>query len=364
MKIKFIALFCVAVAFALSGCTDQPKNSDTATDTSAISKDSVTSPKVSVTKENFAYAMTDLAMQKEFSQGADNNWNHHRKPMPLKEQPAPLMNRDTEYSFAILDGHGDVAITLPPNDGRYMSLHIMNHDHTTYKVYYGPGRYVIPASKTSDFFYANVRMQVNAKDPADVKKVNDYQDQLKIEYLNGYKPESFKVTNWNMKEFDSVRNVYVALAQKEGVKGTMGTTDHPVSLEDRNRGVAIATGLLPDKDAVYLTAKYDAVKGKTYKATYKVPEMANPKLGFYSVTIYGDDQYLKTDEGSTISNSELKLNPGGKTFDLYFVPESEFGKGKHPNELIIPTEPFWTCTRIYMPGNSVLSGKYKLPEVK
>lgn len=318
---------------------------------------------VSVTKQNFARAMTDFAMQKEVEQGATNAWHHHRKTMALSEQPAPLMNRDTVYSFAVLDGGGDVAITLPPNDGRYMSLHIVNHDHVTYKVFYGPGRYVIPASKTTDFFYANVRMQINDKDPEDVKKVNQFQDALKIEYLNGYQPKPFKVTNWNMKEFDKVRSQYVALAQKQGVTGTMGTEDHPVSQEARNRGVAIATGLLPDKDAVYLTAKHLAKMGNTYKATYEVPEQVDPKLGFYSVTVYGDDQYLKTDKGSTISNTEIKLNPDGKTFDIYFVPESEFGKGKHANELIIPTATFWTCTRIYMPGESVIKGKYELPKL-
>lgn len=319
---------------------------------------------VSVTKQNFSQAMTDFAMQKEFSQGADNTWNHHRKPMPLDEQPAPLMNRDTVYSFAILDGGGDVAITLPKNDGRYMSLHVMEHNHVTYKVFYGPGRYVIPASKTTGFFYANVRMQVNAADPADVKKVNDFQDQLKIEFLNGYKPKSFKVTNWNKAEFEKLHKEYVAEAQKQGVTGTMGTVDHPVSTEARNRGVAIATGLLPDKDAVYLTAMHKVEMGKTYKATFAVPEMSDPKLGFYSVTVYGDDQYLKTDKGSTISNSDIKLNPDGKTFDIYFVPESEYGKGKHANELIIPTAPFWTCTRIYMPGDSVVKGAYKLPKLE
>ncbi|MCD0503343.1 DUF1214 domain-containing protein [Bordetella petrii] len=319
---------------------------------------------VSVTKQNFAQAMTDLAMQKEFAQGADNTWNHHRRPMPLDEQPAPLMNRDTVYSFAILDGGGDVAITLPENDGRYMSLHVMEHDHITYQVFYGPGRYVIPASKTTDFFYANVRMQVNAADPADVKKVNGYQDQLNIEFLNGYEPKPFRVTNWNMEEFEQVRKGYVAQAQKQGVTGTMGTVDEPVSLEARNRGVAIATGLLPDKDAVYLTAMHEVQMGKTYKATFAVPAMADPKLGFYSVTVYGDDQYLKTDQGSTISNSEIKLNPDGKTFDIYFVPESEYGKGKHANELIIPTAPFWTCMRIYMPGPSVVKGEYKLPKLE
>ena len=319
---------------------------------------------VAVTKQNFARAMTDLAMQKEVEQGATNTWHHHRKTMALSEQPAPLMNRDTVYSFAVLDGGGDVAITLPKNDGRYMSLHVMNHDHVTYKVFYGPGRYVLPASKTTDFFYANVRMQINDKDPADVRKVNQYQDELKIEYLNGYQPKPFKVTNWDMASFSKVREGYVAKAQKQGVKGTMGTLEHPVSMEARNRGVAIATGLLPDKDAVYLTDKHDVQMGKIYKATYREPDQTDPKFGFYSVTVYADDQYLKTDKGSTISNTELKLNPDGKSFDIHFVPESEFGKGKYANELIIPTAPFWTAFRVYMPGKSVVNSKYKTPKLK
>lgn len=58
--------------------------------------------------------------------------------------------------------------------------------------------------------------------------------------------------------------------------------------------------MLPDKYAAYLAQKHEVEKGKTYKVTFKVPEMVNPKLGFYSVTVYGDDQYLKTGEGSII----------------------------------------------------------------
>ncbi|WP_134682467.1 DUF1214 domain-containing protein [Paracoccus ravus] len=319
---------------------------------------------VTVTEDNFATAMTDLAMEKEVEQGANLAWHHHRKTMALSEQPAPLMNRDTVYSFAVLDGGGDVAITLPENDGRYMSLHVMNHDHVTYKVFYGPGRYEIPASGSTDYFYANVRMQINDKDSEDVKKVNQLQDELKIEYLGGYQPKPFKVTNWDMASFDKVRSKYVAEAQAEGVRGTMGTVEHPVSLDAKNRGVAIATGLLPDQDAVYLTEKHDVEMGKAYKATYAVPELVDPKLGFYSMTVYGDDQYLKTDAGATIGNTELKLNADGKSFDIYFVPEAEFGKGKHANELIIPTAPFWTAFRVYMPGASVIDGTYKTPTLE
>ncbi|WP_221406494.1 DUF1254 domain-containing protein [Reichenbachiella sp. 5M10] len=345
----------MAAAVLFTACQPQKKNETTETKQAST---------VSVTKDNFALAMADLAMQKEFVQGANNTWNHHRKPMPLDEQPAPLMNRDTDYSFAILDGGGDVAITLPENDGRYMSLHIVNHNHITADVFYGPGRYVIPAPKTTDFFWANVRMQVNPNDTADIKKVNEYQDQLQLEYLNGYQPQSFQVTNWNMAEFKQVLATYVDVAKKEGVQGTMGTIDAPVSLEDRNRGVSIATGLLPDKDAQYLTAQYDLEEGKVYKATYKIPEMKDANLGFYSITIYGADQYLKTDEGSTISNTEIQLNPDGKSFDMYYVPKDQFEKAEYTNKLLTPSKPFWICFRVYMPGESVINGDYVLPDLK
>jgi hypothetical protein len=90
-----------------------------------------------------------------------------------------------------------------------------------------------------------------------------------------------------------------------------------------------------------------------------VPEQTDPKLGFYSITIYGDDQYLHTDKGSSISNSNIKLNPDGKSFDVYYVSEQDFGQ--YANELIAPTEEFNITMRVYLPGESVISGKYKLP---
>ncbi|WP_339868485.1 DUF1254 domain-containing protein [uncultured Algoriphagus sp.] len=351
--------FTLQLAIAVMVVACQPQNKE-----SKEAETPVSDSKVSVTKDNFALVMCDLAMQKEFAQGADNTWNHHRKPMPLDEQPAPLMNRDTNYSFAILDGGGDVAITLPETDGRYMSLHVMNHNHVTAFVFYGPGRYVIPADKTTDFFYANVRIQIDASDPEDVKKVNGYQDELKIEFLNGFQPKSFQVTDWNMAEFKQQLDHYVQIAEKDGVRGTMGTIDAPVSTEDNNRGVSIATGLLPDKDAVYFTEQYDVDQDKVYKVTYQVPKRRDPKLGFYSITIYGEDQHLKTDEGSIISNDKIKLNPDGKSFDLYYVPQDQFEDAAYENKVLVPSKPFWICFRVYMPSESVINGGFNLPQLQ
>ena len=341
--------FLLAVALAISSLTgcDSTTNSEQA-------------EAVSVTSENYSFAMLDMAMKKEFDLGADNsNWHHHRTPIQLDEQPAPMMNRDTLYSFSMLDARGDIEITLPESNGRYMSLQVMNHDHVTYKVFYGAGVYKIPADKTSDYIMANVRIQINASDLEDVKQANALQDQYKIRHMNGYKPEPFQVTNWNMNEFSAIHKQYTVIANKNGVLGTMGTTEKPVSTEDRNRGVSIATGLLPDKDAVYLSAKYEMDKNKVYKATYTIPEQVDAKLGFYSITIYGDDQYLHDDEGATISNQDIKNNPDGKTFDVYYVSKEKFGT--YDNELIVPTDTFNITMRVYLPSESVQAGEYKLP---
>jgi hypothetical protein len=315
---------------------------------------------LSVTKENYAHSMVDQALQREFLLGANNSsWHHHRTLIELDKQPAPMMNRDTLYSFSVVDGGGDVAITLPETDGRYQSLHIFDQNHVTVAVYYGAGRYVIPAKDTTAYYMANIRTQIDPKDPEDIKKANEYQDQFKVEFLNGYQPKSFQASKWNMEEFDAIHKHYTAIAQKDGVVGTMGTVKSPVSLEDRNRGVSTATGLLPDSEAVYLAGKYQIKKGETLKATYAVPDQRDPKLGFYSITIYGDDQYLHTDEGSVINNREIKLNSDGKSFDVYFVHKEDFGK--YDNELLAPTETFNTTMRVYLPGKSVINGEYKLP---
>jgi len=358
---KKFNLFSAIIAITLfaSSCKNETSKVEHKANKEEVSS---TQRSVGVLMENYAEVMSDMAMQKEVELGATNKWHHHYKVMELDAQPAPMMNRDTKYSFAILDGGGDVAITLPETDGRYMSLHVWNHNHVTYKVLYGPGRYLIPAVATSDFFVANVRIQVDSKDPEDVKKASKFQDMLKIDYLNNYNPKAFKATNWDMETFKPVHKHYVGIANKKGINGSMGTIYNPVPLEDKNRGVSIGTGLLPNKDANYITANYNAEKGKTYKATYQIPELLDPKLGFYSITIYGDDQRLKTDKGSTLSNKDIKLNPDGKSFNINYVFEDDFGK--QDNELIIPTESFWINLRVYMPGESVIKGKYVLPVVK
>ncbi|GAB5375334.1 MAG: DUF1254 domain-containing protein [Acuticoccus sp.] len=313
-----------------------------------------------VTDDNFAYAVLDLAMEEEAKQGAINAFHHHRKPMELDKQPAVLMNRDTLYSFAVVDASQGVTVHVPEGDGRYISTHLMEHDHTTKGVEYGGGDYVIAPGSTTDFLVVNIRTQVNPHDADDVAKANALQDEYRIEFPEGYTPQRFKVTDWNMEELNALKAGYVKLADERGLSNTMGARGD-IPLESRNVGAAVATGLLPDDAAWYSFKTYEADKGTCYTATYDVPGMANPALGFYSMTIYGNDLYLHTEDGSSIANDEIVPNPDGKTFDLHFGSK-ESCPADAQNVLIAPTDDWTLAFRVYFPDAAVQGGKYALPD--
>jgi hypothetical protein len=317
---------------------------------------------VPVTKHNFAFASLDVAMQREVELGATNTFYHHRKPMELEKQPAVLMNRDTLYSFAVIDASQGATVSVPEGDGRYFSVHIMQHDHVTDNVYYGQGDYVIDPDTVTNFLVVNIRTQVNPTDPEDVVKANAQQDQYKITFPDGYEPKPFVVTDWDQEQLKALTQHYVKIGNTRGMSKTMGARGS-IPQEDINVGAAAATGLLPDQHAWYSFNTYDVSKDTCYSAQYSAPGMADPDLGFYSMTIYGDDLYLKTEEGSSLSNHEIQPDENGDTFTLHFGTPETCGESAK-NLLIAPTDNWTLAFRVYMPDQSVQDNKYVLPEPK
>lgn len=315
---------------------------------------------VPVTKKTFSFATLDVSMQNEVKLGATNTFYHHRKPMELNKQPAVLMNRDTLYSFAIIDASHGATISVPKGDGRYISIQIMQHDHVTDHVYYGGGEYRIDPKTVTSFVVVNIRTQVNPNDPADIAKANAIQDQYKVTFPAGYTPRKFKVIDWNKDELKKLQEYYVKIADARGVSKTEGARG-TIPQQEINVGAAVATGLLPDEHAWYSFKTYKVKKDVCYSATYPIPGMSDPKLGFYSMTIYGDDLYLHTEEGSSLSNHEIVLDKGGKTFTLHFGSPQTCGKDA-ANLLIAPTDNWTLAFRVYMPEKSVQNNEYRLPD--
>ncbi|GEA51477.1 murein transglycosylase [Vibrio inusitatus NBRC 102082] len=317
--------------------------------------------KVSVTEDNYAHVMFDLGIKAEVSQGADNDWHHHRAPIALDKQPAPMMNRDTLYSFHGFDGAKDATVTIPEMDGRYVSVQVMTHDHITAYVFYGSGTFLIKAEDITPYTMLYVRTQVDAADAADIKKANNYQNQYKVEYVEqGFEPKAYQPTPWDMETFKPLHAHYTAEAKEVGVDFTMGTVQKPVSQAMNNRGASIATGLLPDAHAMYKNGNYTVDKNQCYSVTYDVPAQTDPELGFFSITIYDDTQYLATDANSIITSRDIILNDNN-TFTVHYGNTASCGEVN--NLLHVPTNEFNITMRVYLPEVDKIAA-YELPNVK
>ena len=87
----------------------------------------------------------------------------------------------------------------------------------------------------------------------------------------------------------------------KGMMGPRGKVDEAT----RHIAAAAAWGLNPEEDATYLMYGGEHDPGKGYTATYRVPENG----AFWSITVYGDDGYMKS-ENAILNSSNAKLNAG------------------------------------------------------
>jgi len=307
-----------------------------------------------VTPETFSRADVDLTFTGIVAEVGSNKFRHDRSLIPLDKQPAVTMNRDTIYSFGVFYVPNGTTITLPASkDGRYQSAMIMQNDHYIDQVFYGAGVHEIKSA--TEFVGIAIRTQVKADDPEDVKYVNSLQDQIVVTLPEGAKPKAYVSPDWDKASLDALRKKYQqeakALPNLNATSGARGTIDPAM----QRLGVAVALGLLPPKDAVYIYRDYGLKGDQCYKATYKKPPF-NDK-GFFSFTMYGADKYLH-DEKSNLNNRVISYNPDG-TFTMYYGPEALCGQVS--NRLNTPGDDWYLGMRIYRPGQSVIDGKYDMP---
>ncbi|WP_297097728.1 DUF1254 domain-containing protein [uncultured Draconibacterium sp.] len=284
--------------------------------------------------------------------GGTNQFFHFRTPTPLDKQTVIRMNRDVLYSGGVFDSKEGLEITFPEMpDTRYASVYILDNDHYVQDIFYKPGVYNVKGN--TRFLYVIVRVQVyNSQDAGEVEMVNGLQDQFIIKSVTN---EEFPEFTWDKQSLDSLRNVYNAeSANYSSWKGMQGKRGE-VNEKTRHIAAAAAWGLLPEEAATYLNYKpKESNTDKCYTATYSIPE----NNGFWSITVYGADGYIKS-ENCLLNGSNVTLNDDN-TFTVYYG--SEEACGDVPNRLDAPDG--WNILfRIYRPGESVLDGSFTLPEV-
>ena len=305
---------------------------------------------VKVTPETYIRAESDRSFHNiQALAGGVNRFHHIRRPTPLDAQIIIRMNCDTLYSGAVIDTSKGASITLPKVPaGRFMSAQVIDNDHYCPIVYYEAGTH--PIKTETRHACVAVRIQLfNPDDAAEVALVNSLQDQIAI---TAGAAVPFPPPDWEMESLNALTKQYADEAKKlasyKGLMGPRGKVD-----EARRHLVAAAGwGLNPDEDATYLnySGEHDLARG--YRAVYNIPE----NKAFWSITVYGPDGYIKSDN-NILNSSTAKLNADG-TFTAYFGSKDLCGDVSNR----LDVTPGWNLMmRVYRPGRSVLDGSYKLP---
>jgi hypothetical protein len=198
-----------------------------------------------------------------------------------------------------------------------------------------------------------VRIQVfNLKDQDELALINKLQDQFIIKANSGGPLPRFKLDLQSLKALtDQYEEDSRQYSSFEGMMGPRGQVDE----KTRHIVAAAGWGLFPEWDAMYLNYSGGHDYRVGHQATYQIPE----NEAFWSITVYGIDGFIKSDN-NIVNSSNVKLNTDG-SFTVYFGSVETCGDV--PNRLDT-TEGWNFIMRIYRPGKSVLEGTYKLPAVK
>lgn len=348
-NIKHIG-FAIAATLIFAGCSAREE----AVESAAPIPASMDTAGETVTPENYIRAETDRNFLNVYALSGNkiNTLYHFRQPTPLDNQTVVRMNKDTLYSGAIIDTEGGATITLPQaDDGRYMSVLVVDNDHYAPMVIYEAGTHALPTD--TKYLMVAVRTQLfDPTDPAEVALVNKLQDQVVI---NATSADPLPPMKWDAGSLKELTAQYeVESKQYPSWKGMMGPRG---SVDEKTRHVAVAAayGLLPERDATYLNYSGDHDVATCHKATYQVPE----NNAFWSITVYGKDGYMKS-ANSIINATNAKLDGDG-TFTVFYG--SAASCGDVANRLDV-SEGWNFLMRVYRPAQSVLDGSYVMPTAK
>lgn len=301
--------------------------------------------------ENFARAETDRMFNDiAAAAGGTNRWRHNREPSPLDEQAVIRQNRDTLYSFAIVDISDGATLTVPDSAGRYISVMIVNQDHYINRVFHSAGDFDLTVDEfDTPWVMVAARILVDPDDPADLGIVNALQDQL---VLTVNQPAEFHLPNYETQSFGEVRTALLQLNRHmHGFSHAFG----PLSEVDPVKhliGTASGWGGLPDREA-----SYESVEPGLPVGDYEITVRDVPVDAFWSISVYNKDGFFEpNDRDIYIVNSVTAVkNENGST-------TIRFGSGDAPNT--IPIMDGWNYTvRLYRPRAEVLDGTWTFPSL-
>jgi hypothetical protein len=252
-----------------------------------------------VTVDNFVQAETNRMMVNLMhAAGGINAWHHNRLPTPLDQQTVVRMNRDTLYSFAVVDLSGGAVLTMPDGGDRYTSLMVVNEDHYINRVFHTAGEHHL---STADFDtrYVLLAMRVfmDPVDPDDVAAANLIQDGLAIAAPSA---EPLALLDVDQESFAAMRSAAVELGRfMPDYSGAFGARAGVDSLK-HFIGTATGWGGLPEQEAFYVNVDPGLPVGE-----YRIVVRDVPVDGFWSISLYNSDGHFEAGDAGACSVNQV-----------------------------------------------------------
>lgn len=307
---------------------------------------------IHVNADNFVRAETDRMFGDiQRDAGGVNRLKHNREPASIDQQTVIRMNRDTLYSFAIVNLKAGATLTLPEAAGRYMSAMVVNNDHLIPAIYHDAGDYALTESAVgSQFAMVGVRTLVDPSDPADIAEVVALQNRIGVTAGDA---EAFERPDYDTASLDKTRSALLSLGS--GLR----SFDHMFGTRDQIDpirhliGTAAGWGGLPTTEAAYVGVEPEATGGD-YELTLKdVPAEA-----FWSISVYNAEGYFeKNAYGIYTVNSVVATPNEDGSHTVRFVA----GEPTEPNSIPVPAN--WNyLVRLYRPRPEFFDGSWRLPK--
>ena len=283
--------------------------------------------------------------------GGVNQWHHNRQPTPLDKQNVIRMNRDTIYSFAIVDISKGATLTLPDPGKRYMSMMVVNEDEYINKVFHKGGVFQLTIEEFDTPYVTLVgRTLANPVDPDDVKTANALQDQMKIESASA---RPYSHPNYDQASYEATYKALLELSK--GVPDTkrMFGKKEEVTETRHMLGAAFGWGGLPVYEAYYITKNEPRNAGEFQLTVKDVPVD-----GFWSISIYNRDGYFQENKFNSYSINNLTAKPNADGSITVNFGRSKKGK----NNFLYVMDGWNYAVRLYQPRKPILDGNWIFPE--
>ncbi|MDW3223959.1 MAG: DUF1214 domain-containing protein [Paracoccaceae bacterium] len=306
--------------------------------------------KMPVNIDSFIRAETDTYLRQRESIGAFGTIAHNREPVDVDKQPVVRANRDTLYSYGVLDLTTPATITMPEAD-RFQSIRIINQDHYIVQDVAKPGVYELSQDTVgSRYVHVNVRTLVNPADPEDVKAAHALQDKVVLEQAN---PGSLDLPNWDTAQLAAIRKAVLGMAPFVPDSRMMFGTKEEVDAVRHLLGTAGGWGGGPEYAVLFVNVTPEENDGRT---PYSLTVKDVPVDGFWSISMYNSSGFFEKNPnaGYSLNNLTAQRSDDG-SFTINFG-----GDPSQDNWLFTPEG--WNYTiRMYLPRQEVIDGTWAFP---